>query len=212
MHATRYYLAGWPHSEAKKVLILLHGRGDTAQGITEITKYLPVDKFAIVVPEAARKSWYPHSFMAKPEENEPWLSSALQILKKSTDELEDGGFPSTDVYLLGFSQGACLALEFAARNAKRWAGVIGFTGGLIGDRLYRENYSGDFGGTPFFIGTGDPDSHVPLERVRESVQVLEEMNAKVDFQVYPGRPHTISRDELERASQLMKSGNPAGNQ
>jgi phospholipase/carboxylesterase len=138
-----------------------------------------------------------------PEQNEPWLSSALGLIKEVVDEVTQQGITAENIYFLGFSQGACLALEFVVRHPQKYGGVAAFTGGLIGDKINPENYSGNFNGTPIFIGTGNPDPHVPLERVKESAGILEKMNAKVHLQVYEGRPHSISSDEIEEANRVI---------
>jgi phospholipase/carboxylesterase len=179
---------------------MIHGRGADARDILGVASHLNVSEYALQAPEATNNTWYPYSFMAKPEQNEPWLSSALDLLKAMVDEVTKEGIIAENIYFLGFSQGACLALEFVARHAQRLGGVVALTGGLIGDTINPENYSGNFNGTPIFLGTGNPDPHVPVERVKESADILEKMNAKVHFKVYDGRPHTISQDEIEEAN------------
>lgn len=200
MHKKNIQRAGKSLKEAEKVLIMIHGRGVDAHDILRIASHLNVSEYALLAPEATNNTWYPFSFMVKPEQNEPWLSSALGLLKEMVDEIKEQGFSGEDIYFIGFSQGACLALEFASRYAEKYGGIVAFTGGLIGDKIYAENYSGDFRKTPIFIGTGDPDPHVPLERVHQSVDILEKMNADVHLQVYIGRPHTISQDEIDQVN------------
>ena len=200
MHKQNIQTAGKSLKDAEKVLIMIHGRGADARDILGVASYLNVSEYALQAPEATNNTWYPYSFMAKPEQNEPWLSSALDLLKAMVDEVTKEGIIAENIYFLGFSQGACLALEFAARHAQRLGGVVALTGGLIGDTINPENYSGNFNGTPIFLGTGNPDPHVPVERVKESADILEKMNAKVHFKVYDGRPHTISQDEIEEAN------------
>lgn len=160
----------------------------------------------MIAPQATRNEWYPHSFLAVPVKNEPWLSSALSVLDETVKDILALGFSSSHIYFLGFSQGACLTLEYVARNAKRYGGVIAFTGGLIGDRIYNENYSGNFESTPIFIGTSDPDAHVPVERVKETSTLLEKMNARVKQKVYNNMGHTINQDEINEANSLLGSG------
>jgi phospholipase/carboxylesterase len=191
---------------ADRALILLHGRGGTAEDILTLADHLPVGGFALLAPQAAGNSWYPYSFLAPPAENQPWLGSALDVLASVVKDILAAGIGEERIYLAGFSQGACLTLEFAARNAVRYGGIAAFTGGLIGDRIYGENYKGSFGGTPFFIGTGDRDPHVPLARVQDTVRLLRGMGAKVSEKVYPGRPHTILADELEQAGKMVFGG------
>ncbi|MBY5958200.1 dienelactone hydrolase family protein [Membranicola marinus] len=203
MHKKNVHNAGQSLDEAKKVLIMVHGRGANVRGILGLAAHLNVSEYALLAPEATNNTWYPYSFMAKPEQNEPWLSSALDLLKEVVDDVTKQGISAENIYFLGFSQGACLTLEFVARHAQKWGGVVALTGGLIGNKLYKQNYSGDFAETPFFIGTGDPDPHVPLERVRESVRILEELNAQVHLEVYEGRPHTISQDEIEQSNHMV---------
>jgi phospholipase/carboxylesterase len=203
MHSKDILSAGRSLKEAGKVLIMIHGRGADARNILDLASQLNVADYALMAPQATNHTWYPHSFMAPPEQNEPWLSSALQLLKGVEDDLNEAGFAAEDIYFLGFSQGACLTLEYVARNAKNYGGIAAFTGGLIGDKLYQENYSGNFMGTPVFIATGNPDPHVPTQRVRETVGIIEEMNAEIRLQVYDGRPHTISEDEIKRANAFI---------
>lgn len=203
MHKKDIHTSGKTLQEAKKAIIMLHGRGADARDILGLASHLNVKDYALIAPQATNFTWYPYSFMAKPEENEPWLSSAMELIKGVVDDIIRERISSENIYFLGFSQGACLSLEFVARNAKKYGGVAAFTGGLIGDKIYQENYSGSFDDTPIFIGTGNPDSHVPVMRVNESVGILEEMGAKVDLKVYEGRPHTISQDEIEIANRLI---------
>lgn len=200
MHKKNIQTAGKSLKDAENVLIMIHGRGADARDILGVASHLNVSEYALQAPEATNNTWYPYSFMAKPEQNEPWLSSALDLLKAMVDEVTKEGIIAENIYFLGFSQGACLALEFVARHAQRLGGVVALTGGLIGDTINPENYSGNFNGTPIFLGTGNPDPHVPVERVKESADILEKMNAKVHFKVYDGRSHTISQDEIEEAN------------
>lgn len=203
MHSKNIQTAGKSLKEAEKVLIMVHGRGADAEDILALASHLNVASYALLAPQATNHSWYPYSFLMKPEQNQPWLSSALDLLKDVVEDLIQQGIAAKNIYFLGFSQGACLALEFVTRNAKRYGGVAAFTGGLIGDEINRSNYSGDFNGTPIFIGTGNPDAHVPLDRVKETVALLEEMNASVHLEVYDNRPHTISKDEIDWTNKLI---------
>jgi phospholipase/carboxylesterase len=182
---------------------MLHGRGGTASNILSLARELNVAEFALYAPQATNNSWYPYSFMAPDEENQPALDSALQTIGELVKQVEQDGIPAEKIYFMGFSQGACLTLEYITRNARRFGGAIAFTGGLVGEQLTPENYTGDFNGTPVLITTGNPDVHVPLSRVQESVAVLEQHNAKVTLKVYPGRPHTITQEELELANTLI---------
>jgi phospholipase/carboxylesterase len=200
MHSQNIITAGKDISEAKKALVMLHGRGGNAQEFLSLANQFDVSEFSLFAPQATNSSWYPHSFLANPAENEPWLSSALKILSNLLEEIKSKGIASENIYFTGFSQGACLAAEFVTRNATRFGGVVLFTGGLIGDKIYTENYKGDFAGTPVFIGTGNPDVHVPLERVNETAKIMEKMNAAVTVKIYVNRPHSISLDEIKIAN------------
>lgn len=203
MHSKNIQSAGKSLKEAKKVLIMIHGRGANAQDILGLSSHLNVADYALLAPQATNYTWYPYSFMVKPEQNEPWLSSALDLLNDLVDDVINQGIAAENIYFLGFSQGACLTLEFVTRHAKQYGGVAAFTGGLIGDVVNRPNYSGDFNETPIFIGTGNPDPHVPVERVKESAAILTEMNAQVHLEIYDNRPHTISKDEIDWANRLI---------
>jgi phospholipase/carboxylesterase len=200
MYMSRIIKAGKSLEEAGKALIMLHGRGASAEDILSVADHLPVKDFALLAPQAPGHSWYPYSFLAKPEQNEPWLSTALEMLALLVADIRERGIAADKIWFLGFSQGACLTLEFVARNAARFGGVAAFTGGLIGDRIYAERYKGDFNGTPVFIGTSDPDPHVPVERVHDSAAFLKGMHAVVTEKVYPGMGHTINGDEIAQAS------------
>lgn len=202
-HLKQFVLAGKEPGKAAGVLILLHGRGASAEDILSVAGHLQTQELALMAPQATNHTWYPYSFMAPPSENEPWLSSAIELLSEVTKDLQGKNFESKDIYLLGFSQGACLTLEFAARNATRYGGIIAFTGGLIGDKIYAENYKGDFAGTPVFIGTSDPDPHVPVERVNATESILKKMNASVTKKIYRNLGHTINQDELDFANKIL---------
>lgn len=158
--------------DSAKVLIMVHGRGGSAKDILSLANHLQVKDFALLAPQATDNTWYPYSFLTPPAQNEPWLSSALGLLKEITVDVSKAGIASENIYFLGFSQGACLALEFVTRNATHWGGLVAFTGGLIGDKIYQENYKGNFGGAPVFIGTSNPDPHVPVERVHATTNIL----------------------------------------
>lgn len=203
MHTNNNIYAGVDISTAAKALILLHGRGAQAADILSLSRHLAVKDFALVAPQAANNTWYPHSFLAPPAQNEPWLSSAIQVVKTTVETLQTAGIENKNIYILGFSQGACLTLEFAARNAVRYGGLIAFTGGLIGDELYTGNYTGNFEGTPVFIGSSNPDFHVPVERVHATTSQLEKMGALVTEKIYNNMGHTINEDELDHANQIL---------
>jgi phospholipase/carboxylesterase len=203
MHKKQIVQAGKKLEQAKKALIMLHGRGGSAEDILSVAEYLSVKDLALLAPNATNNTWYPYSFMAKPSENEPWLSSALSLLKELVKDINAAGISNEKIYFLGFSQGACLTLEFITRNAAKYGGAVAFTGGLIGDKIYMENYSGDFSGTPVFIGSSDPDPHVPVERVNASAEILEKMKASVTKKIYKNMGHTISQDEIDTVNELI---------
>lgn len=203
IHPKKIITAGVPLKGAKKVLIMIHGRGGRAEDILSLSNFLNVKDFALLAPQARDNTWYPYSFLAPVSQNEPWLSSALALVKETLDEIIAEGISSENVYLLGFSQGACLTLEFAARNATKLGGIVAFTGGLIGDRIDRSNYVGDFKSTSVFIGSSNPDPHVPVARVDESAEIFKDMNADVREKIYNGMGHTISEDEIELANELV---------
>lgn len=203
MHRKQIISAGKELSDASKVLIMIHGRGGSAGDILGFAGKLDVADFALQAPQATNHSWYPYSFIAPTSQNEPWLSSALALLKEMTDDLIKAGFASKDIYFLGFSQGACLMLEFITRNATEYGGAVAFTGGLIGDAINTANYKGDFAGTRVFIGTSDPDPHVPVERVHASAEILEKMNANVMKKVYKNMGHMINREEEDLANEFI---------
>ncbi|MGH2645557.1 MAG: alpha/beta hydrolase, partial [Chitinophagaceae bacterium] len=189
--------------EAGKALILLHGRGGSAEDILSLAQYFPVKEFALLAPQAANNTWYPYSFLAPPSQNEPWLSSALSLLKEIVNDLKSQKISAENIFLLGFSQGACLMLEFVARNAEKYGGIAAFTGGLIGDKIYPENYKGNFSNTPVFIGSSNPDMHVPAERVYATTNILREMGAEVTEKIYENMGHTINEDEIEMVKKII---------
>ena len=203
MHQKKIISAGKKLNEAKKALVMVHGRGGSAEDILSLASHLEVKDFALLAPQATNNSWYPLSFLARPADNEPWLSSALTILSDTVSEIERNGISKENIYFLGFSQGACLTLEFVTRNAASYGGVVAFTGGLIGDKIYPENYKGDFANTPVFIGTSNPDPHVPVERVYATTNILKQMNAAVTEKIYADMGHTINQDEIEKANSLI---------
>ena len=203
MHTKQVIRTGKQTGEATKALIMIHGRGGSAEDILGLAQYLPVNDFALFAPQATNNTWYPYSFLTPPKENEPWLSSALAVIKEVVADVQATGIKTENIYFLGFSQGACLTLEFVARNATKFGGAVAFTGGLIGDKIYAENYTGDFAGTPIFIGTSDPDPHVPVERVHASAEILSEMHAQVTKKIYKNMGHTISQDEFDQVKDLI---------
>ncbi|HSZ33462.1 MAG TPA: dienelactone hydrolase family protein [Puia sp.] len=203
MHKKEFVAAGVSLDIAQKVLIMLHGRGADADDILGLAEELNLSGFALIAPEANANSWYPHSFLSPPSLNEPWLSSALNLLKEITEDLNSKGIENEYIYFLGFSQGACLTLEFTSRHADKYGGIVAFTGGLIGDHIYPENYKGNFSGTRILLASSDPDPHVPAERVSSSSKLLSGMNANVKLVFYKGMGHTISSEEIEVANEFI---------
>ena len=203
MHQKNIVIRGKELRATSKVLILLHGKGGKSEDILSFSSHLHVKDFSLLAPQATNNAWYPYSVLAPPPQNEPWLSSALGLLKELLDDLYSRGIPSENIYFSGFSQGACLTLEFVARNADKYGGIAAFTGGLIGDKIYSENYKGDFHNTPFFVGSSDTDQHVPVERVYATIDILQGMNASVTQKIYKNMRHTIHQDEIRHANKLI---------
>jgi predicted esterase len=183
-------------------MILIHGRGASARDIMTVAAEVAEPGFAFLAPEAAGGSWYPNRFMEPLESNEPWLSSALETVGRVL-ALAEEQLPLEYVILLGFSQGACLALEYAARNARRYGGLIGLSGGLIGPDDTPRDYPGSLDGTPVFLGCSDVDPHIPARRVLEMAKVLEALGAKVTTRLYPGMGHEVNADELDHVRRMM---------
>ncbi len=206
MHNLQVTYAGKKLQEAGKALIMIHGRGASSADILSLAAHLDVNDFALIAPQATNHSWYPYSFMTPIQSNEPWLGSAISLLKQIVSEVTNAGITNDNLFFLGFSQGACLTLEYVTRHARKYGGVIAFTGGLIGETLNRSLYKGDFAGTPVFIGSSDPDPHVPVNRVKETTAILKEMNADVVEKIYPGMGHTINQDEINRANNILLKG------
>ncbi|HWB29576.1 MAG TPA: dienelactone hydrolase family protein [Vicinamibacterales bacterium] len=198
--------AGVPIADARLVVILLHGRGASAEGILGLSREVRAADVAFLAPQAAGHTWYPQTFLAPIQENEPHLTSALRFVATSIEALASQGVPAERVALMGFSQGACLALEYVARHARRYAAVAALSGGLIGPPGTPRDYAGSLEGTPIFIGCSDVDSHIPIERVHESTAVLRRLGANVDERIYPGMGHTITRDELDAVDALLAGG------
>jgi len=195
--------AGRPLGEADAAMILVHGRGGSAADMLGLAAELHRPELAYLAPQAAGNTWYPYSFLAPLEQNEPGLSSGLEVLADLVAHLHQAGIPAERIVLLGFSQGACLSLEFAARNARRWGGVVALSGGLIGPLGTPRSYAGSFDGAPVFLGCSDRDPHIPKERVDESATVCERMGAVVTERIYPGLGHTVNEDELDFVRELV---------
>lgn len=195
---------GAPLGSARRAAIFLHGRGASAQDILGIAAELGTHDVAYLAPQAAGNTWYPYSFLSPIPQNEPGLTSALNVIDRLMGNLASQGHTSDRIIILGFSQGACLGLEFAARHAKRYAAVVALSGGVIGPPGTPRNYPGSMSDTPVFLGCSDIDPHIPLERVHESAEVFRRMGAAVDERIYTRMGHTINEDELSAVRALVR--------
>jgi predicted esterase len=191
---------------ARLSVVLVHGRGGSAADMLMLAQQLDASDIAYLAPQAAGSTWYPYSFLAPLADNEPGLSSGLRLLDGLVRDLEERQVPPERIALLGFSQGACLALEFAARQPRRYAAIVGLSGGLIGPPGTPRRYAGSFEGAPVFLGCSDVDPHIPAERVHESSRVFRDLQAVVDERIYPRMGHTINADELDAVAALLKGG------
>lgn len=195
--------AGKPLSETSAAVIMVHGRGAGPENILDLVPRLDRPDVAYLAPAAANRTWYPYSFMAEIEKNEPYLTSALSVLAALVNEVEQAGIRRDRIVMLGFSQGACLTTEYAIRNASPGGGIIAFSGGAIGPPGTTWNESRRFDGTPMFFGCSDIDAHVPEVRVRESAAVCERMGATVTTRIYPGMGHLVNDDEMLQARRIL---------
>jgi phospholipase/carboxylesterase len=195
--------AGASVSAARAAVLMLHGRGASAGDMLGLVEHLAMPDIAFLAPEAAGSTWYPHPFLAPLERNEPWLTSALALVKRQIEAIAAAGLDRSHVVLMGFSQGACLALEYAVRDARRYGGLAGLSGGLIGPPRTRWDYDGSFDGTPVFLGCSDADPHIPVERVQESARVLTRLGARVTERLYPGMGHMVNADEIAHVRALI---------
>jgi phospholipase/carboxylesterase/glyoxalase family protein len=204
--------AGASLDRANSAVVMVHGRGASADGILGLADEFAQPDLAYLAPQAAGHAWYPYSFLAPLPRNEPWLSSALRFVGRVLEEVAAHGIPPERTVLCGFSQGACLASEYAARNPQRYGGVVAFSGGLIGNEQLQAvdppadkvlDYEGDLGGTPVFLGCSDEDAHIPLVRVEHSAEALEKLGADVTMRIYPGMGHTVNEDEIAFARGLL---------
>lgn len=202
-HTLSIQTAGAQLQSDSKVLIMLHGRGSNSTDVLRFARQLNVEKFTLLAPQATQNSWYPYSFIAPREDNEPWLSSALQIVNETVKIVVDAGVPHENIYFFGFSQGACLTLEFLARHVHRYGGAVAIIGGLIGERLDTADYQGDLQQTPILLATSNPDPHVPLARVKETARILQRMNAEVTGRVFENFGHSINEEEIDLANSLI---------
>ena len=199
----RVLAAGQTLDKAQGAMILIHGRGASAYDIIDLGAEVGGEALALLAPQAANNTWYPFSFLAPIANNEPYLSSALQAVGDLVDGVEAAGIPAERIILAGFSQGACLASEFVARNARRYGGLLAFSGGLIGPPGTPRDYPGSLDGTPVFIGCSDIDAHIPLERVQETTATLSALGATVNEKIYPSMGHTIIVDEINQARKIV---------
>jgi predicted esterase len=195
--------AGAPSAQATAAMVLVHGRGATAESILNLVDHFDRPGLACLAPQAAGNTWYPFSFLAPLAQNEPYLSSALAVLADLFTRLAQEGVPPERTVLLGFSQGACLALEFAAKNARRYGGVVGLSGGLIGPNDAPRDYPGSLAGTPVFLGCSDVDFHIPKARVQHTTAILSALGANVTERLYPAMGHTVNDDELDFVREMV---------
>ncbi|MBZ6495341.1 alpha/beta hydrolase [Natrinema longum] len=189
-------------ADAEAALVCTHGRGATARGMVQMAEEFHRDGVAVLAPQAARQTWYPNSFLAPVERNEPGRSSGLRAIADAISRANRAGIPTERIMLIGFSQGACLASEYLVRNPRRYGGLAALSGGLIGEELDDE-YPGDLEGTPVFLGCSDVDPHIPEERVHDTADVLESMNADVTKRLYEGMGHGINDDEMAVVSEMV---------
>lgn len=195
--------AGPNIQDARAVLILIHGRGASAQDILSLSSYLTQPGLASLAPQAEGFTWYPDRFIAPLEQNEPYLTGALAVVDKIVKQVQGTGISAEKIFIGGFSQGACLATEYVVRNPRRYGGLLAFSGGYIGPLDEQRQPDGDLQGTPVFIGCSDPDPHIPLRRVQETTSLLRMMGAQVTEKIYADMGHTIIQDEIDQASQLI---------
>jgi predicted esterase len=204
----RIVASGVPLGEARAAAVLLHGRGGSAEDVLGLAQELGQSDIGYLAPQAAGHTWYPHSFLAPFQQNEPNLSNAIAAVGATLERLAQEGFGAERVALIGFSQGGCLALEYVARNATRYGAVAGLSAGLIGPPGTPRNYAGSLAGTPVFLGCSDVDSHIPLARVHESRDVFQTLGGEVTERIYPGMGHTVNAEEIAHVANLL-AGIPA---
>ena len=197
--------AGDPLDEASVAVVMIHGRGARADGFLQFADEIGVDGVAYLAPQADRGSWYPNRFIDPIESNEPHLTAALGVVEETVEKAVDAGIDHDHIVLMGFSQGACLASEYVARNPREYGGLVAFSGGLIGPLGMTFEHEGDVSGTPVFFGCSDSDPHIPEERVTESADVFERLGASVETRIYPDMGHTIVDDEVEYVTDLLEN-------
>ncbi len=206
-HGRPILSAGVPLDRARAAMIMIHGRGATAESILMLAEEFKQMRFAHLAPQAAGGTWYPNRFLAPTASNEPWLSSALAVVDNVIEQVNAAGIPTERTMLLGFSQGACLALEYAARNAKLYGGVVGLSGGLIGAEDEPRRDAGNFNGTPIFLGCSDVDFHIPKERVEHAAKNLQGLGGEVTMRLYRNMDHTVNHDEVKFVRDMMAALN-----
>jgi predicted esterase len=197
--------SGEPLDRAQAAMLMVHGRGAQAEDILSLADQFAQPGFSYLAPQAAGNTWYPNRFLEPLPSNEPWLSSALAFVGDVLGKIIQGGIPPERIMLLGFSQGACLTLEFGARNARRYGGLVGLSGALIGPDDTPRDYKGSLAGTPVFLGCSDVDFHVPKERVQQSAEVLRQLGGVVTERLYPNLDHSVNQDEIDFVRGLMQS-------
>ena len=202
--------AGSPLVGARAAVIMIHGRGASAESILSLAPALQAEGVAYLAPQAGGGTWYPYGFMSPIEQNEPGISSGMRAIARAVEHAAAAGVPSERIVLLGFSQGACLASEFVARNARRYGGLAVLSGGLIGPDGTPRDYAGSLDGTPVFLGCSDIDGHIPALRVRESAEVLRKLGGDVDMRLYPGMGHLVNEDEIAAVRAMLQTVVAAG--
>lgn len=205
-HQSRQVVSrGAPPKKAGLAIILVHGRGATAEGMTLFAEEFDRDDIHYRAIQADRNTWYPRSFLAPSELNEPGISSGLQAIYDQITTLNKMGLPTNQIVLLGFSQGACLATEFAARHPQRFGGIVGFSGGLIGETIDPQQYRGSLQQTPVFLGCSDRDPHIPKERVDITEEIFRQLEADVTKRIYKGMGHTVNKDEIDEVNKILSA-------
>ncbi|TVQ89689.1 MAG: PE-PPE domain-containing protein [Bacteroidetes bacterium] len=202
MHEYKITERGVPLDKAEKAIILIHGRGAPPEDILSLADFFETQKSYIVAPEATHYVWYPLSFLAPRDQNQPWLDSALENINRLINDIQKH-ITTENIFIMGFSQGACLTAEVTSRNAQKYGGIAIFTGGLIGAEIDSKNYEGNFDGTPVYLSNGDNDPHIPLKRTEDTFEILGQMGAKVTKEILHGRPHTIQMQEIDKVKQLF---------
>ena len=204
-HKNNFVLqSGEDLKNSQSAMILIHGRGATAESMLSFAEEFDANNICFLAPQASNGTWYPNSFITPRNLNEPGISSSLKMIELLVAEIKKNSIPDEKIFILGFSQGACLALEFAAKNSGKYGGILGLSGGLIGDVIEQEEYASDLKNTPVFIGCSDIDFHIPLERVKETARIFSKLNANVTERIYTGMGHTVNEDEIKFIKNMLK--------